>query len=89
MLVSWSTTVTFATSANATLNVSVVVHRSCTVTRTNADSDVLVKCAPGGAPAVVQADHEVAARTDDSLSTSVEPAGSTSDGRLHYVTIQF
>jgi hypothetical protein len=87
-LVSWSPVV-FATSANATLTVSVVVQRSCTVTHTEADPDVLVKCAPGGAPAVVHNDPDVAARAGDSLSTSVAPAESTSDTRLHYVTIQF
>ena len=85
-LVSWSP-IAFATSANATLTVSVVVQRSCTVTHTTANPDVLVKCVPGGAPAVVDGDHNLAVGSGASRSTSVAPA--ESDARLRYVTIQF
>ena len=73
-----------ATSAGATLSVSVQVQRSCTVTRT---ATVHVTCGPGGVPVVVG--DPASTRMIDDAPAAGAPAESTSDAHLHYVTIQF
>ena len=75
-----------ATSAGATLSVSVTVQRSCTVTRT---ATVQVTCMHGGVPAVVEQEADAAPRIDDGQSAGAALTAATSDAHLRYVTIQF
>jgi hypothetical protein len=78
----------FATSSTTTLNISVVVQRSCTITRTAAGDNVDVKCAAGGPAAVIDRDAAETTRGDDRPPIDVARA-STADATVRYVTIQF
>lgn len=78
--------VVLATSAGATLNVSVTVQRSCTVTRT---ATVQVTCVAGGVPAVVEQEADGSTQIDNVQSVGAALTAATSEPHLRYVTIQF